>query len=406
MAWRNIWRNPRRTLLTVMAIAFASLLLVFMLSLQVGMYEVMINAGVKTHTGHIQVTAADYNKDPKIRKTVADPKAVAKIMDNTDHVSAYTLRANGFALLSSSHRTYGGMVTGIDPGKEPEIFSTAATIRQGKYLSPQDRDMAVVGTLLAKNLKIGVNDEIVILGSALDGSIAAAVLRVKGTFSSGMDTYDRSAIQIPLAYFQDIFAMAGQVHQVVAVCDSLWSVGKVKKTISDQLPFSGSRQDLICQTWDEIMPGLIQSIQMDLGGGIIFYSILIVVVAFSIMNTFLMSVFERTQEFGTLLAIGARPGRLTKMLLIESGFLTLWGILLGIAAGASLTLWAESHGISFGQAQDMLRQYGIPSLIRPKLSLGTALAGPFVVFIITMLTAVYPAIKVHKLNPVEAMHSA
>ncbi|MCP4450430.1 MAG: FtsX-like permease family protein, partial [Planctomycetes bacterium] len=154
-----------------------------------------------------------------------------------------------------------------------------------------------------------------------------------------------------------------------------------------------------------LMPGLIQSIQMDLGGGIIFYIILIVVVAFSIMNTFLMAVFERTHEFGTLIAIGAKPGRLTKMLFYESAFLTFCGIALGIATGCLLTLYAEHTGIPLGGAEGMMQQFGIPNLIRPRLTLITAFAGPTVVFLITMLTALYPAIKVRKLKPVEAMRA-
>ena len=403
MAWRNIWRNPRRTVLTIFAIAFACLLLIFMLSLQTGMYEVMIDAAVKTRTGHLQVMADEYNDDHKIRKTVADPSGVADLLDRTAHVTGYTFRTNGFALLSSEQRTYGGLITGIDPARE--VSTIADTIRQGSFLAPEDTNAAIVGTLLAKNLKVDVGDELVILGSAMDGSIAASVLKVKGTFSSGMDDYDRSAIQIPLAYFQETFAMGNAVHEVVIMCDSLWTVGEVKNKIITGLPSNNGKNNLVSLSWDELTPGLIQSIQMDLGGGLIFYGILLVMVAFSIMNTFLMAVFERTREFGTLMAIGANPGRLTKMLLYESGFLTLCGIMLGIGAGCLITLWAQNTGIPMGDAEGMLRQYGIPSLIRPKLSLATAVAGPVAVFAITMLTAVYPAVKVHRLKPVEAMQA-
>lgn len=403
MAWRNVWRNPRRTILTILAIAFACLLLVFMLSLQTGMYEVMIDAAVKTRTGHLQILADGYNTDHKMRKIVADPSAVGKILDRIDHVTGYTFRTNGFALISSDHRTYGGLITGIDPARE--VSTIADTIRKGSFLTPEDSNAAVVGALLAKNLKVDVGDELVVLGSAMDGSIAASVLRVRGIFSSGMDDYDRSAIQIPLAYFQEIFAMGNAVHEAVVMCDSLWSVGEVQNAVAQGLPSNKGKNDLVSLSWDELTPGLIQSIQMDLGGGILFYGILLVMVAFSIMNTFLMAVFERTQEFGTLMAIGANPGRLTKMLLYESGFLTLCGITLGIGMGCLLTLWAQNTGIPMGDAEGMLRQYGIPSLIRPKLSLATAVAGPSLVFIITMLTAIYPAVKVHRLKPVEAMRA-
>lgn len=405
MAWRNVWRNPRRTILTILAIAFACLLLVFMLSLQFGSYEVMINTAVKSQTGHLQVFSEGYDKKPKMRHVVDDPKAVGDILDMTPGVTGYTFRANGFALLSSEQRTYGGLVTGVDPLRETQVSSTASTIRKGIYLSSEDTNSAAIGSLLAKNLKVEIGDELVVLGNARDGSVAATVLKIKGIFASGMDEYDRAVIQIPLAYFQEVFAMRGAVHRVVAVCDSLDAVSKSQEFISARLDRIKSKRKLVCMSWDELMPGLVQSIKMDLGGGIIFYLMLIVVVAFSIMNTFLMAVFERTHEFGTLMAIGARPVRLTKMLLHESALLTCCGLALGIAIGCALTLYFESTGIPLGEAQGMLQQYGIPDRIRPKLSLLTALAGPGIVFVITMLTALYPAIKVRSLNPVEAMRS-
>jgi len=405
MAWRNVWRNPRRTILTIMAIAFACLLLVFMLSFQFGTYEVMIDSAVKTQTGHLQILIDGYNDDHKIRKVVNHPQAIGKLLNQTATITGYTFRANAFALLSSRQRTHGGLVTGIDPVREARLSSIAETIRSGAYLAPTDTNKAIIGVLLAKRLHVDVGDELVVLGSARDGSIAATVLTIKGIFSSGIDDYDRSGIRIPLAYFQEIFAMGGAVHQIVITCESLGVVKQTQTILSEKLPLFDNEKELVCMTWDELMPGLLQSIEMDLGGGIIFYIILIVVVAFSIMNTFLIAVFERTHEFGTLMAIGAKPGRLTKMLLLESAFLTACGILIGIAAGCALTFYYQSAGIPLGDAAGMLSQYGIPNRIHPKLTLITATTGPVVVFLITMITALYPALKVRSLKPVEALRA-
>jgi len=405
MAWRNIQRNPRRTILTIMAIAFACVLLIFMLSLQIGTYEIMIDTSVKTRTGHIQVLKQGYNTDHKIRQAIKVPADIARTLYQTPHITTISFRSNAFALLSSSLRTSGGFITGINPEEEVKISSVAQTIRKGRYLTPSDTNAAVVGSLLAKNLKIDIGDELVVLGSAMDGSIAATVLQVTGIFSSGMDQYDRTAIQIPLHHFQETFVMGRAVHEIIITCDSLWHVGRVKSAISENLSQPGTQPGLVCMSWDELTPGLIQSIQMDLGGGLIFYAILLVMVAFSIMNTFVMAVFERTKEFGTLMAIGAGPWRLSRVLILESGFLTLCGIVLGILAGCILTLWVGHTGIPMGEAEGMMRQYGIPGLLRPKLTLATAFAGPAAVFLITIVTALYPAVKVHGIKPVEAMRA-
>ena len=151
------------------------------------------------------------------------------------------------------------------------------------------------------------------------------------------------------------------------------------------------------------MPGLKQSIQMDLVGGIIFYLILILVVAFSILNTFLMAIFERTREFGVLMAIGTNPKRLTRVLLIESLSLTANGTVTGIAMGCAITAYFQVHGIDFTGSSDILSQWGITGRLYPKLSALSALCGPAAVLVITFLAALWPALKVRRLSPVEAM---
>ena len=221
MAWRNIWRNPRRTLLTVAAIAFASLLLVFMLSFQFGSYEAMINSSVKIHTGHLQVQAEGYQDNMNMRLVVNEPEAVGQVLDRTEGVEAWTARANAFSLVSSKERTYGIMVIGIDPDREARVSTIKGTIRKGAYLSASDDNQALVGRLLAENLQVGPGDELTVLGQGRDGSIAATVVEVKGIYGSGIDEFDRSSLQIPLKSFQDVYSMRGSVHEVVAIGRSL-----------------------------------------------------------------------------------------------------------------------------------------------------------------------------------------
>ena len=138
MAWRNIWRNPRRTLLTISAIAFASLLLVFMLSFQFGSYDTMINASVRIHAGHLQVQADGYQDKRSMRLIVPDPAMLSNILKEIQAVEAYTFRANAFSLASSGKRTYGVMVTGIDPHKEASVSTLKNLIREGTYLTETD----------------------------------------------------------------------------------------------------------------------------------------------------------------------------------------------------------------------------------------------------------------------------
>lgn len=407
MAWRNIWRNPRRTILTISAVAFASILLVFMLSFQFGSYDAMINSSVKIQTGHLQIQAKGYQDKQSIQRVVPHPDEVGEIVNSLPEVDAYTFRAKAFSLVSSKERTYGVVVTGIDPAGEAEVSTLKNSIRRGRYLSQDDQNrespQALVGKLLARNLRVGLGDELTVLGQGRDGSIAATVVKIKGIYSSGLDAFDRNAIHIPLKLFQDIYSMQGAVHQVVVVAKSLKDVSEIKKTVSAGIKNIDKKHFLTVLDWEALMPGLRQAIEMDLVSGVIYYLILIMVVAFSILNTFLMAIFERTQEFGVLMAIGTSPGRLTRLLLIESLSMTMIGIITGVVIGCLVTGYFQIHGIDISGASELLSQYGISGRLHPKLSLLSATSGPAVVLMITFLAALYPALKVRGLKPVEAL---
>jgi len=406
MGWRNIWRNPRRSVLTICAIAFASLLLVFMLSFQFGSYSTMINASVKIHTGHLQIQAEGYHEKQDIRRVVSDPSAVIARLKSIPGVSAVTSRAEAFALVSAGDRTYGVLVTGIDPTPEARVSRLKTLIRKGEYLAESDDHDALIGQLLARNLHVGLGDELTVIGQGRDGSIAATVLRIKGIYKSGIDQFDRSAVHMPLTTFQRVFSMRSAVHQIVVIASSLSEVSAVKHAALRVLaPVENANHPLAVLDWDELMPGLRQSIELDLISGGIFYLILILVVAFSILNTFLMAIFERTREFGVLMAIGTSPGRLTRLLLIESLSLTALGIFSGIVAGVSITYYFQTHGIDISGTEDLLSQFGITGRIFPQLSILSVSIGPLAVLVITFLAALFPALKVKRLQPVEAMTS-
>jgi ABC-type lipoprotein release transport system permease subunit len=329
---------------------------------------------------------------------------VGDILEKTPAVAAYTFRANAFSLISSRERTYGAIVIGIDPAREGEVSTLEKLIREGSYLAPGDTNRALVGRLLAKNLHVGLDDELVILGQGHDGSIAATVIKVKGIFSSGQDEFDRSSMHIPLKYFQDVYTMNGAVHEVVVFGKSLEHVLEMKEAVAVGIK-NTDKNHLVALDWMELMPGLIQAIEMDLVSGFIFYIILVVVVAFSILNTFLMAIFERTREFGVIMALGTTPGRLTRLLLIESTSMTMVGVVIGIIAGSLITWYFQVHGIFISGASELMRQYGFPERMYPQLSLLSISIGSAIVLIVTLLTALYPALKVRRLRPVEAIMS-
>lgn len=403
MASRNVWRNPRRSLLTMAAIAFACLLLIFMLSWQFGSYQTMIDTAVKIHTGHLQVQAAGYHQKRAMRQVVSRPRAVGELMGRAPGVVHYTFRSNAFSLVSSHQRTYGVLVIGIDPQREARVSTLANIIRRGRYLKKDDDQGALVGEILARNLGVDLGDSLTILGQGRDGSVAATVVKVVGIYRSGQDQFDRSSLQITLANFDQTYSMMGAVHEVVAVCRSLDQVSGAKGFLSVRLPGLKTKKPLVVLDWAQLMPGLSQGIEMDLVSGLIFYFLLIIVVVFSILNTFLMSILERMREFGVLMAMGVTPARLSKLVLMESGLLTLMGVGAGMLIGCGLTYYLQQVGVPVGSSE-LMRQYGIPGSIHPQLSLLSVCLGPGAVLAATFLAALYPALKVRRVKPVEAIN--
>jgi ABC-type lipoprotein release transport system permease subunit len=420
LAWRNLWRHKRRTWLTASAIAFSAMLLVFMITVQLGAYDMMIDTILRVFNGHLQVQRAGYLDKPQMRATVPGAAALAERLRRATGLQAIAVRAQGFALAASSDRSYGVPVLGVEPTFEPKVSTLPHLIKTGRYLAALDAHEVVLGAALARNLKVKVGDELTLLGSGKDGSVAATVLPVVGIFDSGNPELDRNLVQMPLATFQDVFSMGDEAHAIVVSGESAETIPQTKAAVAAQLAESADatsmsrgprlgpiaeQPQLVVLDWEEIIPGVKQLIQTDMVQNWITYLALIIVVTLSIMNTFLMSVLERTREFGIMLALGATPLRLGLIVMLESALLTLLGLAIGIALGGGVAVYFYFEGFTFPGMKELYAQFGLPGVITPQISFTTFTLGPAVILVFTLLAAVYPALRIRKLAPVEAMHA-
>ncbi len=281
LAWRNLWRQPKRTLLTTGAMVFSNVLLVFMISMQFGMYGLMVENGLKVFTGHLQIQSPGYKDDPKMRLTVPAAADLASAVRNHDGLNA-SARGSTFALASSEDRTYGIAVLGVEPDYEPGVSSLPGLVREGRYLDDSSAPEIVIGSTLARNLKVGLGDELTLLGSGVDGSFAAAVVEIVGLFETGVVDVDRSISAIPLGTFQDVFFMQDAAHMVVITTPSLDAVPETKLLVEGLVP---PGEDIAVYDWDELEPGLKQTIQADISSAAFTYFVLVILVAFSVLNT-------------------------------------------------------------------------------------------------------------------------
>lgn len=382
---------------------FANMLLVFMMSLQLGMYGLMIDNSLKLFTGHLQVQAPGFKDEQKMRQTVPDILPLAQSFREKFAQVQVAARGSTFALVSSEDRSFGIAILGVESGFEPRVSSIPGLVDDGRYLTSNDAAEIVIGRVLARNLRAGVGDELTLLGSGLDGSFAATVVEVVGIFDSGVKDIDRSIAQIPIGLFQETFFMEGAGHQIVIVADDRNVIPELIPQVTGMLP---PDSDLTVLDWNQLQPGLKQAIQADMASSFFMYFILVILVSFSVLNTQLMSVLERTREFGIVMALGLRPGKLGRLVLLETAIMGSMGLLLGAVAGGLLTAWFSGNGIVFPGMDEMAAQFNLPARMYPKVSLLTLFGGPAIVFAFTLMAAIYPAVRLNWQNPVDSMRVA
>lgn len=402
MAWRNLWRHKRRTWLTVGAMVFSNLLLVFMISLQFGSYRMMIDNSLKSYTGHMQIQREGYNDEPKMRSSIDAIIPLAKKI--REQLGSDTVAARGvaFAMTSSEERSYGLQLVGVEPAFEPKVSTLPGLIKQGSYFTDINAAEIVIGTILARNLRVGIGDELTLLGSGHDGSFAAGIVDVVGIFGSGIAEIDRNMAQLPIGYFQNLFGMGDKGHNIVINAAELSEVTVLQHAVMGML---AGDDKLVVLDWEILQPGLKQAIQADFASAWFMYAVLIVLVAFSVLNTQLMSVLERTREFGVMMALGVKPARLGGLVITETFVMSGLGLVMGIASGLLLTGYFSQAGFTYPGMEEMADRFNLPDRMYPSISLLSTLLGPVVVFLFSLLASLYPALRLFFLQPVAAMRA-
>ena len=399
IAWRNLWRNPRRTWLSALAIAFAVLLLDFFMALQTGQYATMIDSATTLLQGHVQVQHEGYDEEKHFEDTVTDAHRWVHRIETLPEVVAVAPRVQSFVLVSHGESSFATELMGVETAVEPELSRLPAMIDEGRYMNTGDE--GIIGVALARNLGVGVGDEITLLGAAKEGGVAALVVTVSGVFDSGLSELDRALVQVPFETFREAFALEDEAHALVV---RLRDVSRSDETIAAMeglLP-----PELVVLGWRELVPGLEQFIDLDRTSGYFFYVLLAVMVTLSIVNTFIMTVFERTREFGMLMALGLRPRSLVGLLQLETFCLVGIGVLIGLAGAVALIGWLARVGFPLPDAAaGLFEGLHLPSRMFPALDTASLVTGASVMFVSVQLAALVPALRLRRLVPVVALRA-
>jgi putative ABC transport system permease protein len=398
LAWRNLWRRPTRTWLSLSSMAFTAALLVLLLSFQLGMYDSLKSSALKLLDGFAQIQPRGFLDNPDVSKTISSPQELLARLKHIDHL-AITPRATAYAILANNQISYGASIEGIDPLNEPRVTTLATTVHQGRYLQPQDTQAIIMGRTLAQNLKLNLGDKVTLLSSAADNTIAADSLTLVGTFDTGVSEIDRQLAQIPLSRFQQTFAMANSVNLLAIGGQTLREVDRHLAAINS----IAQQNNLTFNDWSMLRPDVKQAITLDFSTAMLWYGAMVLIVTFILLNTLLMSVFERQREFGILLAIGMRPQLTGKMIWIELLLLALLGNGIGIIVGSSITLWLQHHGIGLGKFSELFAQWGLPDRVYPQLSIVSAVSGPLVMMCFVGIAGLVPYHYLRQVTPLMAM---
>lgn len=400
MAWRNVWRNRRRSLLTIVAIALGLAFNIFMRAIGDGFHEQMVDNSVRSHIGHLQIHRAGYHDNPGLNKTLGSPQEVQHAVKRLPGLRGYSMRVIGDGLASTAENSAGVAIVGIDPSQERTVTTINRGVVEGQYLKPgQDRPI-LIGDRLASNLKAALDDKVVLMVQAADGSMGADLFRVVGIFRSGSPELDRGMVFLLRNDAQSLFSLDGRITEAVVLLNSSLEVPAAQEELRTAL----ADQNVEVLTWYQVEPFLLQFIELD---DAFFYVIVVfffVVISIGILNTIMMSVFERVREFGVMMALGTKPRQIIKLVVEEAFVLGLAGVVIGCGIGVAATLYYAAHGMNLSSWGEGAAALGMTStVVYTKLTAANLFISDFSVLAVVILVGLYPAFYASRLRPVEAI---
>ena len=397
LAWRNMIRNARRSLLTVSAVALGLASLIFLWGFNDGVHNTMMRNLQQVIVGSIQVHADGFFHHPKLSKIVPDSGKVITLLHElgADNL-AYRLRT--FALAAGEETSEGLVLLGMHPDMEQAATRIAAKVDRGRFIGDNDEAACVLGKTTARNLGVNPGDDVVFLTEDRYGSLAAEKLKLVGIISSGEMGIDRGLAIIPLGFMQQMTGMDGKYSEIVVQLPKE-QLEPVTAQLREKL---GSAYEVL--RWYDMYPMMKQWVELENAFYYIFLSIVLVIIAAGIMNTVLMSMLERIHEFGVMMALGCGRVRLAGMVVVESLLLGMAGVVAGVMVGLLLVHYFHGAGIDLSSQMDSIARFYLNPVIHTEIDTNHLLDTVLAVLAAAVVAAIWPAIRAARLEPVEAIH--
>lgn len=404
MSWRNLWRQRKRTGATVAAVSVSVTMILVSISLQQGMIHRMFSLMVERQTGHIQLHHRDYPRQHSLHDTVPRGEEIANRLRHLPQVREAAVRIYAFGLLATDEDALGMQLLGLDLNHEQSLGNWSHRIFAGELPNSPQSAHILLGHETAKRLSLNVGDKVVILAQAADGSLANRLFEVSGLYRSGIKVLDARTVIFPRRSLQDLLALPPGGHEIAIQLNKQEETDHFALHLRRSL-FGGNR--IWIRTWDELNPTAARLLGLQRIGTWIVVGIVFGVAALTILNTMLMGVLERVHEFGVLYAIGLRPSQIAALVFTETFMLTTLGAGLGGTLTIPIQIWLTHYGLRLSSESSFsMTGISFDSVLHGRLTLTDAFSIIPALYLLTAMTALWPAIQAARVPPIYALRHA
>ncbi|MFZ1977515.1 MAG: FtsX-like permease family protein [Bacteroidota bacterium] len=399
IAWKNIWRNKKRSAVILTAIALGLCGGLFATGIMIGMAESMVNSAIDRDLAHIQIHTKAFKENPLVQDTIPDADSLTAKLRFIPGMRGVSGRAKIVGMASSPATNSGVEIDGINPISEKSVTMISQNIREGVYLDSTGINSVLVGRKLAEKLNLHIHSKLVLSFPGLDGSITYGAFRIVGIFETESAMFDKSKVFVDNRDLSRLLGGTTVVHEIALRLVNADLVPHVLAALRAAYP------QLIIESWKDLAPELKLTSELTNVSMVFFLAIILFGLLFGITNTMLMSVLDRTREFGMIMAIGMKRKRVFAQIILETVFLSLVGSTAGIAAGTAVIAITHRTGINLSAFSDGLSSYGIGSMLYPIIPFEVYIELGFLIFLTALCASVYPGFKATRLNPAEAMRT-
>jgi ABC-type lipoprotein release transport system permease subunit len=397
LAWRNLWRNRRRTVIMLIAISMGVWAMIFMTSILRGMVDGMVEDGLRALPGHVQVHNRQYRDDPSIENSLAEPQGEFLTALGDPLVTGWSARVRVPAMISSERDNRGVILLGVDPGQEEAIGFDPETIIEGRFLEGPDDSGLVLGRKLVDRLETRLGKRVVVMSQDPENNVADRGFRVVGIYRANLEAQEMGFIYAGKNTVQEMLGIEGLVSEIAILGQDSRNVDSLVAALEASVP--GNVKVLSWQNLDEYLSLMVGV--MD-GFVLVFMIVIFLALSFGLINTLMMAVFERIREIGLMQALGMRPSAILYQVLLESMILLALGLLIGNVV-ALATLLPLAGGIDLSVVSEGLEMAGMSSTLFPALNLSDFMLASGVVILLGLITSLLPAWRASQYRPVEAI---